>query len=203
MAKRNLYGDAKPPRQNISVEKDEKSIYKEVEYAVDVVDSVVYLMGEIEEYASLDIITRVRTILKAREEGDDSPINLIMNSGGGCAYEMFAIIDYINSLDVKVNVIVRGRAMSAAAMILVSATGQRYASKHSTIMVHEGSSINVGKASELKAAGKHIQRIEEMCNKILADSTNKNAKWWEDNTRVDLYLTANEAVQLGVIDKVI
>ena len=206
---KNLYGDTKPKTNTKVDDKDsvEKKalfkLYKEIEYAVDLNDSVLYLMGEIGEYSSLDVISRVRTILRNREEDDKSPINIIVTSGGGCAYEMFGIIDYIKTLSVPVNVIVRGRAMSAAAMVLVSATGKRYASKHSTIMIHEGNSINAGKASDLKAAGKHIHNIENMGNEILAESTKNNAKWWGENTRNDLYLTAEEALELGVIDQVI
>tara|TARA_R100001015_G_C4634050_1_gene199832 strand:+ start:770 stop:1396 length:627 start_codon:yes stop_codon:yes gene_type:complete len=206
---RNLYGEGKvkqtqpPGDKDLEDKKALFKVYKEIEYGVDIKDSVLYLMGEIGEYSSLDVISRVRTILKNREDNDESPINIIVNSGGGCAYEMFGIIDYIKSLKVPVNVIVRGRAMSAAAMVLVSATGKRYASKHSTIMIHEGNSINAGKASDLKAAGKHIQNIENMCNNLLAASTKKDAKWWEENTRNDLYLTAEEALELGVIDQII
>ena len=81
---KNLYGEAKPKTKVDDQDSVEKKalfkIYKEIEYAVDLKDSVLYLMGEIGEYSSLDVISRVRTILRNREDDDKSPINIIVNS---------------------------------------------------------------------------------------------------------------------------
>ena len=90
-------------------ESEQKSLYKEIDYAFDVDDGVIYLVGEIGDYALFDIMTRTRTILKNRKKGDKSPINLVINSQGGDLYEMMGIIDYIKSLGVKVNTICRGK----------------------------------------------------------------------------------------------
>ena len=201
---KGLYEETIPGKVTHVVEPDDelKGLFKEIDYAVDLEDSIIYLIGEIGDYSLYDIMTRARIILKNRKKGDKSPINLIINSQGGDLYEMMGIVDYIKSLSVKVNTICRGSAMSAAAVILTCGTGERIASKHSTIMFHEASSFNMGKQSDLKANVKHIDSIEEMTNGLLADKTKKDKMWWRSNQRIDMYITAKEALELGVIDKI-
>jgi len=186
---------------------EKKHLYKEIEFAVDVEDSVVYIIGEIEDYGLYDFIVRCRAILRNRDEGDTSPINVIIDSVGGDVYEMYGIIDYIESLEknsnIKINTICRGKAMSAAAMILASGTGKRFASKRSTIMIHEGSSVAAGKSSDLKAAHKYNSHLESMANSILGEKTNKDKKFWSEHSKTDLYLSAKDALKLGVIDAII
>ena len=178
--------------------------WRECDYGVNIDDSVVYLTGEIDEHTGHEFIARTRTVLLHRpKESADEPIRVLIDSGGGDAYSMFSILDYIESLPVPVDMIARGRAMSAAAMLLSSTTGKRYASKRCTIMVHEGFTMQSGKASDIRAASKHVAKIEDMCNNMLADKTNKDAKWWQENTKTDLYMTSEEALELGIIDEII
>tara|TARA_R110001592_G_scaffold87575_3_gene258575 strand:- start:287 stop:931 length:645 start_codon:yes stop_codon:yes gene_type:complete len=213
-----MYGDyeerERPGKENTSEEEvyyeddlEKKHLYKEIEFAVDVEDSVVYVIGEIEDFGLYDFMVRCRAILKNREDGDTSPINVIIDSVGGDVYEMFGIIDYIESLErnskVKINTICRGKAMSAAAMILACGTGKRLASKRSTIMIHEGSSMQAGKTSDVKAAQKYNTHLENMANSILGEKTNKDKKFWSEQSKTDLYLSAKDALKLGVIDGII
>ena len=186
---------------------EKKYIYKEIEFAVDIEDSIVYIVGEIEDFALYDFMLRCRAILRNREEGDETPINVVIDSVGGDVYEMFGIIDYIESLqknsNIVVNTICRGKAMSAAAMILACGTGKRLASKRSTIMIHEGSSMQAGKTSDVKAAQKYNAHLEDMANSILGDKTTKDKQFWSEQTKTDLYLSAKDAQKLGVIDGII
>jgi len=203
---KGLYDEASSDKITHIVDPDEdklKNVYKEIDYALDLDDSIIYLIGEIGDYSLYDIMTRVRIIIKNRNEKDKSSINLIINSQGGDLYEMMGIIDYIKSLEVKVNTICRGSAMSAAAVVLACGTGERVASKHSTIMFHEASSFNMGKQSDIKANVKHVDTVENMTNELLAEKTKKEASWWKENQRVDMYITAQEALELGVIDQII
>ena len=180
-----------------------EDIYSEITHCLNIKDSIVYLIGEIGEFSLFDFISRCRTILRERpSENSNDPINLMINSTGGNTFEMFGIIDFMKSLKVKVNVICRGQAMCAAAMILACGTGTRICSKYSTIMLHEGSAFNIGKSSDIQASAKQYKRMEESCIELLEESTNKDAKWWKDNTRTDLYLSAEEALELGIIDKI-
>jgi ATP-dependent Clp protease protease subunit len=186
---------------------EKKHLYKEIEFAVDVEDSIVYIVGEIEDFGLYDFMVRCRAILRNRADGDTSPINVIIDSPGGDVYEMFGIIDYIESLernsDIKVNTICRGKAMSAAAMILASGTGKRLASKRSTVMIHEGSSMQAGKTSDVKAAQKYNAHLEDMANTVLGEKTSKDKQFWSEQTKTDLYLSAKDAQKLGVIDGII
>jgi len=186
---------------------EKKHLYKEIEFAVDVEDSIVYIVGEIEDFGLYDFMVRCRAILRNRGEGDTSPINVVIDSPGGDVYEMFGIIDYIESLeknsDIKVNTICRGKAMSAAAMILASGTGKRLASKRSTVMIHEGSSMQAGKTSDVKAAQKYNAHLEDMANTVLGEKTSKDKQFWSEQTKTDLYLSAKDAQKLGVIDGII
>jgi ATP-dependent protease ClpP protease subunit len=123
----SLY-DEKPANPKAqSYEKEEPSLYETVSEQMatlmDFDDSVIYLTTEIDETTLTDLMIRIRAILKNRpEEKADEPVNIVINSPGGNFFEMFGIIDYFESLSVKVNTICRGQAMSAAAVILALGT---------------------------------------------------------------------------------
>jgi ATP-dependent Clp protease protease subunit len=198
-----LYDEKKQAEEKTpQITEDNSKMYDEINYALNIEDSVIYLSGEIDEFTVHDLIAKFRIVLNNRPENSKEPINLIIDSHGGCAYSMFGVIDYIESLDVKVNTVCRGRAMSAAALILSSGTGKRVASKRSTIMLHEGSSVQVGKYSDLKVASKQADKMENMVRVLLAEKTKKDADWWAENTKTDLWLTAEEALDLGLIDSI-
>lgn len=181
-----------------------KEATTQMDYGIDVDASSVLLFGEIMDGSLYDIITRIRAILHMRkDENKNNPINLIINSDGGSVYEALGIIDYIQSLDVKVNTICRGRAMSAAALILCAGTGLRAASQYSTIMFHEISSDIYGKSSDMKANVQHMEKLEEILLEILKTNSNKEKEYWKNVTIKDYYITPKEAMDLGVIDAII
>ena len=178
--------------------------WRECDYGVNIEDSVVYLTGEIDEHTGHEFIARSRTVLLNRpEEKQDDPLTVLLDSGGGDAYSMFSIIDFMESLPIKVNITARGRAMSAGAMLLAAGTGVRAAGRRTTIMVHEGFTMQQGKSSDIKAASKHMSRIEDYCNDMLGEKTNKDSQWWQDNTKTDHYMSAEEALELGIIDEIV
>jgi ATP-dependent Clp protease, protease subunit len=181
-----------------------KEATTQMDYGIDVNASSVLLFGEIMDGSLYDIITRIRAIIHMRkDEQKNDPINLIINSDGGSVYEALGIIDYIQSLDVKVNTICRGRAMSAAALILCAGTGIRAASQYSTIMFHEISSDIYGKSSDMKANVQHMEKLEEILLEILKTNSNKEKDYWKNVTIKDYYITPKEAMDLGVIDAII
>jgi ATP-dependent Clp protease protease subunit len=182
----------------------ESSIFDEIDYAFNINDSVVYLHGDIQLGNLFDFISKVRIILANRpKEKQNDPINLLLNSNGGDVYEALGIIDYIESLSVPVNIIARGRVMSAGAMILCCGTGIRAASKSTTIMVHEASAEIFGKSADIKANADHIDALEEDFYKIMANKTKQDEEFWRKSCRKDFYMTANKAKELGLIDEVI
>jgi ATP-dependent Clp protease protease subunit len=205
----SLY-DEKPPKptkvKNVDI--DDKSIYESVSEQMatlmDFDDSVIYLTEEITDTTLVDLMIRIRAILKNRDEDQsDEPINIIINSPGGNFFEMIGIIDYLESLSVKVNTICRGQAMSAAAIILACGTGTRMMSKRSVVMFHQSSSFLDGKTSDLSSYLEHLKRLETVVYNILADRTKKDSGWWKDQMKTDLFLTAEELLEYGVIDAII
>jgi len=175
---------------------------------VDFDDSVIYFNEDIGEQSLVDIMIKFRSLLKHRDSEDyigdkNKPINLVLNSPGGDIHEMMGMVDYLNSLKQKVNIIIRGKAFSAAAVVLTCTSGQRMASQNSTIMFHQPRSMMEGKLTDVTATVDFVKRIEQRVYDLLASKTKKDQEWWKDNMRSDLYLTAQEAKDLGVIDIII
>jgi ATP-dependent Clp protease protease subunit len=211
-AMNNMYDDELEQKRTVikdSQSSDElplkwKEALTQIDYGFDYETSSVLIFGDIMDGTLYDLILRIRGILHMRpEEKKNDPINIILNSDGGDVYEALGIIDFIQSLNVKVNTICRGRAMSAAALILCSGTGIRAASKNSTIMFHEMSSGIYGKSSDMKANVQHMEKLEEILVTIMSDNSNKDKKFWRDITIKDYYISPQEALELGVIDSII
>jgi ATP-dependent Clp protease, protease subunit len=181
-----------------------ESLHNQLATLVDYKDSVIFLNDEITDNTLTDLIIRVRSLLQNRKaDSGHPPINLMINSPGGDVHEMFGIIDYMESLDVKVNTICRGRAFSAAAIILLCGTGTRMISKRSTVMFHQTSSFLGGKMSDITAYLDNVKTLELSVYELLAEKTKQDATWWKDKMRTDLYLSAEELVHLGVVDQII
>jgi ATP-dependent Clp protease, protease subunit len=186
----------------ITIEKTPPDLH-ELENGLSIDDSLVYLTGPIDEFSLIDIIVKCRIVLNNRdEEKAKLPINLVIDSFGGCAFSALGIIDYMENLEVPVNTICRGKAMSAGALILVSGTGTRYASKRSSIMLHQGMGTTSGKIGDLKSTADHYTKIDIMIGEILEEYTKKPAKWWAQETSHDKYFTAQEALEVGIIDEI-
>jgi ATP-dependent Clp endopeptidase proteolytic subunit ClpP len=205
---KGLYDDEPESRKKkVEDKKDEKSskdLYNEIDYGVSVTDSVIYLHGDIMLGNCFDFISKVRLILAHRpEDKKGEPITVLLNSNGGDVYEALGIIDYMESVEVPINVIARGRAMSAGAMILCCGTGIRAASKNTTIMVHEASANIFGKSADIKANAEHIDELEEDFYKMMAQKTKHDEEFWRKACRKDYYMTAAKAAELGLIDQVI
>ena len=181
---------------------DYESLHNQLGTQLDYEDSVIFLSDEIGEHTLTDFIIRMRSLLQHRKD-KDAPVNLMINSPGGDVHEMLGIIDYIESLDVKVNTICRGRAFSAAAIILTCGTGSRMMSKRSTVMFHQSSSFLGGKMSDITAYLDNVKTLEISIYDMLASRTKKDAAWWKDNMKSDLYLSAEQLLEIGVIDQII
>jgi ATP-dependent Clp endopeptidase proteolytic subunit ClpP len=197
--------DEEPVKSKTGKKKREKEdIFNEIEYGIHINDSIVYLHGDIMLGNLFDMISKIRIILANRpKEKANDPINLLINTNGGDVYEALGIIDYMESLSVPVNVIARGRAMSAGAMILCCGTGKRIASKGTTIMVHEASAEIFGKSADIKANADHIDDLEEDFYQVMEKRTKQPADFWRKACRKDFYMSAEKAKELGIIDEII
>ena len=198
-----MYNEKNPKPEQVAPLGDlYESLHNQLGTLVDYNDSIIFINDDITEHTLTDLIIRIRNLLQNRKD-KASPINLMINSPGGDVHEMFAIIDYIESLDVKVNTICRGKAFSAAAIILACGTGSRMMSKRSTVMLHQSSSFLGGKMSDITAYLDNVRNLESSIYKILAEKTNKDAQYWKMQMKSDMYLTAEKSKELGLIDEII
>ena len=203
----SIYEEKSSKRKQVDeeIESPYETVSQQLATQLDLRDSVIYLNDDIGENTLVDLMIRVRAILNNRtSDTRNEPINLIINSNGGDVYEMLGIIDYIESLSVPVNTICRGRAFSAAAVILACGTGIRMASKRSCVMFHESISFMDGiKISDMSAYINNLNSLEnDVCN-LLASKSNKNADWWKQQQKTDLFLSAEQLKQYGIIDEII
>jgi ATP-dependent Clp endopeptidase proteolytic subunit ClpP len=205
--RKNIYEDGpskKPSKKENLIDPKMESIFDEIDYGIDIRNSIIYLHGDIQLGNLFDIIAKCRLLLRERpKETANDPINLLINTNGGDVYEALGIIDFMASLSVPVNVIARGRAMSAGAMILCCGTGIRAASKNTTIMIHEASAEIYGKTADIKANADHIDQLEEDFYKIMAQRTKQDEVFWRKACRKDFYMSAEKALEYGIIDQII
>ena len=178
--------------------------FRLLEWGIDAESNIVYLSDEITEHTLPELIQKFRTVLRFNDPDEGKkPINLLINCLGGDLISTLGIIDYINSLDTKVNTICRGGAMSAAAVILTCGTGKRYMSPNSTVMFHEGSMMEMGRVTDVKNSIKWSEVLLEKIYGLLADKTKEDMEFWKKTLQADTYLTAEECIKLGVIDEII
>jgi len=181
-----------------------RKYYREFDYGIDSTDNVIIIHDEIQSGLIFDVVSKVRLLKKMN--GNIDTINILLNSGGGDVIETLGLIDFIQSQKeqgIKFNIIVRGMAMSAAALLLACGTGVRAASKHSKIMVHQLSTIVVGKLSDVKSNAKFSEELENECNQLMADNTKMDKAYWESSQSSDYFMSAEKALELGIIDKII
>lgn len=190
--------------EDTNTEDNHRGYYREFDYGIDTTDNVILIQDEITSGLTFDVVSKVRLLRKIN--GDLSTINILLNSPGGDVIETLALIDYMDSQKaqgIKFNIIVRGSAMSAAALLLTCGTGVRTASKHSKIMVHQLSTIVVGKLSDVKSNAKFSEELENDCNQLMADNSNMDKEYWEGISSSDYFMSAEKALECGIIDKII
>ena len=213
----DLYNDGKTSTTAGNVEASydvketatEKDIYfqefREFDYGIDIESNIILVQDEIAQGMVFDTISKVRLLRKINK--DLKSVTILLNSPGGDVVETLALIDYIRTIKdkegIETNIVCRGAAMSAAALLLTAGTGLRAASKHSKIMVHQLSTFNMGKLEDVKSNAKFAEQLEEDCNSIMEECTNKDKKFWKENQRTDYFLSAEDALELGIIDKII
>lgn len=117
---------------------------------------------------------------------------------------MFAILDTMNHIKPDVSTICVGIAASAAAVLLSSGTkGKRFILPNAEVMIHQVMGGAEGQASDIAITAKHILRIKENLNKILAKNTGKNVEQIEKDSDRDNYMTADEAKKYGLVDEIL
>ncbi len=167
-------------------------------------DRIVFLGEEVSDMSASLIIAQM-LFLEAQDPEKD--IQLYINSPGGSVSAGFAIYDTMQYIKCDVSTICIGLAASFGAFLLAGGTkGKRIALPNAEIMIHQpaihGNGIQ-GQATDIKIASDHIQKSKERLNFILAENTGKNIEEISLATERDHYMSAVEAVDFGLIDKII
>ena len=163
-------------------------------------DRIIFLSGEIDDAVANTVVAQLIYL-----EGKDSQkdISLYINSPGGSVSAGLAIYDTMNYIKCDVSTICIGMAASMGAFLLSSgAKGKRFALPNSEIMIHQPLGGAQGQASDIKIAAEHILRTKQKLNEILAKNSGKPLSEIERDTDRDNYLSATEAQEYGLIDKV-
>ncbi len=163
-------------------------------------DRIVFLSGEVDD-AMANVIISQLIYLEGKDPTKD--ISLYINSPGGSVSAGLAIYDTMNYIQCDVSTICIGMAASMGAFILSSgAKGKRYALPNAEVMIHQPLGGAQGQASDIKIAAEHILRTKEKLNRILAENCNQELAKVEKDTDRDTWLSADEAKEYGIIDKV-
>lgn len=163
-------------------------------------DRIIFLSGEITDETANSVVAEL-LYLDSLEEKE---IKLYINSPGGAVTAGMAIFDTINYIKSDVSTICIGLAASMGAVLLLSGTkGKRYSLKNSEIMIHQPLGGAEGQATEIKIAAERILQLREKLNKLIAEKTGQNIKKIRRDTERDYFLSAEEALKYGIIDKII
>ncbi len=163
-------------------------------------DRIIFLNGEVNS-ASANVVVAQLIYLEAKDPKKD--ISLYINSPGGSVTDGFAIFDTINYIKCDVSTICVGMAASMGAFLLsAGAKGKRYALTNSEVMIHQPLGGTRGQATDIQIQAEHILKLKKKLTKILAENCGKDIKTVADDCERDFYMTASEAKEYGIIDKV-
>ena len=163
-------------------------------------DRIIFLSGEIDDATANTVVAQL-IYLEAKDPSKD--ISLYINSPGGSVSAGLAIYDTMNYVKCDVSTICIGMAASMGAFLLSSgAKGKRYALPNSEIMIHQPLGAAQGQASDIKIAAEHILKTKAKLNSILSANSGKPVEVIERDTDRDNFLSAQEALEYGLIDKV-
>ena len=164
-------------------------------------DRIIFLGEEVNETTGSLVVAQ---LLFLESEDPNKDIHLYINSPGGMVTAGLAIYDTMQYIKCDVSTICMGMAASMGAFLLAGgAKGKRYALPNAEIMIHQPSGGAKGQATEIEIAAENILKTKKRLNEILAANTGKPYEVIAADTERDHYLSAQEAVEYGLIDSVI
>ncbi len=164
-------------------------------------DRIIFLADEVNDVTASLVVAQ---LLYLESKDPDKDISLYINSPGGSISAGMAIYDTMNFIKCDVSTICIGMAASMGAFLLSSgAKGKRFSLPNSEIMIHQPLGGMQGQASDIKIHADHILRIKEKMNRILASQTGKTYEQVCLDTDRDNFLTAEQALEYGLIDKIV
>ncbi|WP_295419963.1 ATP-dependent Clp endopeptidase proteolytic subunit ClpP [Sulfurovum sp.] len=164
-------------------------------------DRIIMLSGEVNDQVASSIVAQ---LLFLEAQDPDKDIYFYINSPGGVITSGLSMFDTMNYIKPDIVTICIGQAASMGAFLLASGTeGKRYALPHARIMIHQPSGGAQGQSTDIQIQAQEIQRLKDTLNTILAEKTGKKPKQIEKDTERDNFMSAKEAVEYGLIDKVL
>ncbi len=164
-------------------------------------DRIIMLSGEVNDAVASTVVAQ---LLFLEAEDPDKDIYLYINSPGGVITSGMSMYDTMNYIKPDVCTICIGQAASMGAFLLSSgAPGKRYALPHARIMIHQPLGGAQGQATDIQIQAKEILRMKNELNQILAEQTGQPVEKVEADTERDFFMSAYEAKEYGLIDKVL
>ncbi len=164
-------------------------------------ERIVFVGGPIDDEVANTIIAQ---LLFLEAESDKEDITLYINTPGGLATAGLAIYDTMQYVKPDVATICIGQAASAGAILLAGgAKGKRYALPNSRILIHQPMGGTEGQATDIAIHAREIIRVKDRLNEILAQHTGKSKKQVAKDSERDRFMSAQEAKEYGIIDKII
>lgn len=164
-------------------------------------ERIIFLGEEVTDVSASLVVAQL-LFLESEDPGKD--INLYINSPGGSVTAGLAIYDTMNYIKCDVSTTCIGMAASMGAFLLAGgAKGKRFALPNAEVMIHQPSGGAQGQATDINIVAEHILKTKKKLNEILAANTGKPLEVIEMDTERDNYMTAQEAVEYGLIDRVI
>ncbi len=164
-------------------------------------ERIVFLGTPINDEVANSIIAQ---LLFLEKEDPKKDITFYVNSPGGQVSSTLAMYDTIQHIAPDVSTVCLGMAASGAAVILMCGTkGKRFALKHSEIMIHQPLGGTEGQATDIAIHAEHIVRMKNLLNDLIADHTGQKIDKVKIDTERDKFLTADEALEYGLIDKIV
>ena len=163
-------------------------------------DRIILLNGEIDDNVSNIIVAQLLYL----DSLNNDEISIYINSPGGSITAGMAIYDTMNFISSPVSTICIGMCASMAAFLLSSGEkGKRYCLPNSEVMIHQPLGGAHGQATEIKIAAERILKLKDKLNKILSINTGKELTIIENDTERDFFMSSDEALDYGIIDKII
>jgi len=164
-------------------------------------DRIIMLSGEVNDQVASTIVAQ---LLFLEAQDPDKDIYFYINSPGGVITSGLSMFDTMNYIKPDIVTICMGQAASMGAFLLACGTpGKRYALPHARIMIHQPSGGAQGQSTDIQIQAQEIQRLKDTLNQILAEKTGKKSKQIEKDTERDNFMSSEEAVEYGLIDKVL
>ncbi|MDA3838797.1 MAG: ATP-dependent Clp endopeptidase proteolytic subunit ClpP [Candidatus Delongbacteria bacterium] len=161
---------------------------------------IIFINSEIEDNMASLVVAQ---LLYLEAEDPDKDISLYINSPGGVITSGLAIYDTMNYIKPDVTTICIGQAASMGAILLTAGTkGKRIALPNSRIMIHQPLGGAQGQASDIQIAAEEIMKVKKTLNKILSETSGKSIKQIEKDSDRNLFMSAEEALKYGIIDKI-